>query len=683
MNKVYLPLLWLFCSLSLMAQQAQTPVKTSVYFDTDKSELTAEARQVLDELAPVLLQAGDYQLELEAFTDDRGTNSYNRELAAARAAAVQNYLEQKGLTAQKAGVKNWGEEKSWNTSDLGRQNNRRVDVAITSFLFDNFWDLRERLGANTEQVFPVNTGQEQTITAAKGTLVVVPAHAFVFEDGTAPTGNVDLLIQEAYDPAAFIMHNLTTTSDGQILQTGGMVSVTAQSEGKPLRLADGMELTVAIPNGGNFDPQMELFYAQPVSTGGVNWKPAGQKFRRTLKPSRAELNIDPELGKRIAAIKVAEYPKPDYPAFKGQMPLAPKAPVAPYKPRAPKKPVWEEVQKIFATSGNVEKMSKKATKRAQVYYQEQSERYTRDSAKYVQLLERYEVNMSGFEKAKVRYIEDHRAWEAELRARLAAIAMYQRELRVHYYSRALAKALKTQAKNIQKYPVYSNLYWGLDDAASEEMQMMMVMAGFSSNTKKDVKIQGNLYESLIGVKVIDQYQGYQRMNSQVYQSLSSDTTSRVMSRLLASTGLRPLSDSLQMELKERNLLNAESPKAQSSMLSSYVASVGQLGWINCDRFYNDPAPKMEVMVAEQEDASLYAICSDIKAMLPFNRMANGQYVAKGLPKGKKITIVAIKIENGVAHYSQKDMRVGEQTPSLVYQPMPLKDLKAELRKLSI
>ncbi len=683
MKKSYLSLLLLLGSFHFLSLQAQNTVNASVYFDTDRSELTVEARKVLDHLAPALMAAADYQIELEAFTDNRGTASYNQELAAARAATVKEYLEQKGLIAQKTNIRNWGEQKALQLTDEGRQKDRRVDVAIIAFTFENLWELRDRLSANTDQITTIDQYREETITAAKGTIVVVPANAFVFEDGTSPKGKVEVIIHEAYDPAAFIMHNLTTTSNGQILQTGGMVSITAQSEGKALRLAEGMELTVAIPNGGNFDPNMELFYARPVASGGVDWKPAGQKFRRTLKPARAELKIDPELGERIAAIQVPEYPKPALPAYKGQMPPEPKMPVAPYKPRAPKKPEWEVIQKMFAPSGNVAKMNKKAAKKAQNYYQEQTEHYVRDSAKYVQLLERYEKNMAGFEKAKLKYAADHRNWEEELQARLTSIAMYQRALRLHCYSKALAKALKTQAKNIQKYAVYSNLYWGLDDLAAEQSHGMMVMAGFSSDPKKNAKVHGNLYESLIGVKVIDQYPRYQKVNQLVYQSLPADTSGKDISRMLAATGLRSLSDSLQAELKEKNLLNTQDASAQKAMLGSYIASVSQLGWINCDRFYNDPAEKMQVVINEAEDATLYAICSDIKAMLPLYPNERGQYVAQGLPKGKKVTIIGIKLQDGMAQYAQKEMLVGDKAPEMAYQAMPLKELKTELRKLSI
>ena len=683
MYKTMLIGLLLICSLLSSAIQAQTPVKTSVFFDTDRSELTPGAQKTLDELVPALLQAADYQLELEAFTDNRGTNDYNRQLAASRAAAVQTYLEQKGLTTQKSSVTNWGEKKAISTTEAGRQQDRRVDVQIYAFRFDDLSALRERLSANTDQVFPIDIRQEQTITAAKGAMVLVPANAFVFEDGTMPKGPVHLMVQEAYDPLDFIVHNLTTTSGGQILQTGGMVSITAQSEGKPLRLTDGKVLTVAIPNGGNFDPNMELFYAQSLANGGVDWKPAGQKFRSTLKPARAELTIDPELGRRLAAIKVPEYPRPSLPAFKGQMSPEPQMPKAPYKPRAPQKPEWESVQKMFAGGAETSRLSKKKLKKAETYFQQALVRYERDSSKYVQLLERYHQNTIGYEKAKVRYAEEHKRWERELFTRVAAILDYQKELKVHFYSKALAKAIKIRAKTIQDYGTYSDLHWQVEELATKHTQKMMLGEGLESTIGLSSNGERNLFGSIIGTKVIDHYKGYHKIcSSALREIVSTDSSNKFMQNLFASTGIRAISDSLQAELKERNLMNAQDPATQRAILNSYVATVSQLGWINCDRFYNDPAEKMQVVVPEAEETTMYAVCSDINAILPFYRSGNG-YVASGLPKGQKITVVAIKVEDGMAHFAKNDMRVGELSPSLAYQSMSLKDLKTELKKLNI
>jgi len=686
MIKNFLLALLLFAVCHPERNYAQTPTSTaSIFFETDQSELSAEARKTLDALAPTLLQAPDYQVNIEAFTDDRGTEQHNLRLAADRAASVKNYLASKGLIADKTSVQNWGERKAAGPTEIGRQKSRRVDVAVNAFFFNDFDALRDRLSANTEQVLKIQSGLEQRVTASKGTLVIIPANAFIFEDGTTPSGEVDLLVQEAYDPSDFVLHNLTTMSDGRILQTGGMVSITAQSSGRDLRLAEGAALTVSIPNGGNFDPSMELFYAQPVANGTVDWKPAGQKFRKTLRPSRVELSIDPELGKRIAAIKVAEYPKPSLPVFTGQMPPEPKRSTAPYKPRPPKKPAWNNAQRMFGGgSGEMTRMSRKELKKAKKYFDQQMDNYERDSAKYVQLAERYQRNVEGHEKAKVRYAQELRTWEKELQVRLQAILLYQREMRLHLYSKSLAKTLKMKAKTIQDYETYSSLYWAVDNAADEQTQLMLMGAGFSDDAKKSIKETGNLYESIIGTKVMDTYKDFKHARSLAYNSIASDTSNRVLSRMLSATGIKAISDSLQTEIKERTLLTSKSPEQLDYALKGYVATVSKLGWINCDRFYNDPAEKMEVLIQEAEDATLYAICKDINAMLPFHRNSEGTYAANGLQKGKKITIIAIKIKDGMPQFAQQDMKVGDATLSnMAYKSLPLRELKEELRKLNI
>ncbi len=659
----------------------------SIFFETDQSELSAEAQKTLDALAPTLLQAPDYQVNIEAFTDDRGTEQHNLRLAADRAASVKSYLAAKGLIADKTSVQNWGERKSDSPTELGRQKSRRVDVAVNAFFFNDFDALRDRLSANTQQVLKIQADQEQTVTAAKGTFVIVPANAFVFEDGTAPTGEVDILVQEAYDPSDFILHNLTTLSKGRILQTGGMVSITAMSGGRELQLAEGTSLTVSVPNGGNFDPTMELFYAQPVANGGVDWKPAGQKFRQTLRPTRIELTIAPALGNRIASIKVPEYPKPSLPVFKGQMPPEPKMPVAPYKPQAPKKPEWVEVQKIFAGGGEASRLSRKELKKAQKYFGEQTERYERDSAKYVQLSERYRRNLEGYEKAKTRFANEHRNWEYELYDRLTAITQYQREMKLHFYAQALDKALKVRAKTIQKYATYSDLYWQVECAADKITNILMTKNGLAEinqgrgRTRGESQVGAKLFEGIIGTKVIDTYKDY---GHAVWLTRTTDTSSRVIRRMLEATGIKVISDSLRAEMGEKTLLTSISPEQRNDALQGYVASVTQLGWINCDRFYNDPAVKMEVQVYEAEEVTLYAVCKDIKAMLPFYRNSEGTYVVNGLPKGKTITVVAIKIKDGMPQYAQQDMKVGDTALSrMTYRSLPLRDLKEELKNLNI
>ncbi len=68
-----------------------------VRFAFDSSELTAEAKTVLDEQAECLKARQTVQLVLEGHCDDRGTEEYNLALGDRRAATVRTYLAHLGV----------------------------------------------------------------------------------------------------------------------------------------------------------------------------------------------------------------------------------------------------------------------------------------------------------------------------------------------------------------------------------------------------------------------------------------------------------------------------------------------------------------------------------------------------------------------------------------------------------
>lgn len=78
---------------------SQTPasapsVSLTVNFPTGSSELTPDARRVLDNLGRALSDQtlASYRFRIEGHTDTVGTREYNKELSERRAAAVVDYL---------------------------------------------------------------------------------------------------------------------------------------------------------------------------------------------------------------------------------------------------------------------------------------------------------------------------------------------------------------------------------------------------------------------------------------------------------------------------------------------------------------------------------------------------------------------------------------------------------------
>lgn len=675
MQKILLPLFFLLMACAL---RAQTPAEASVFFETDRSELSPEARQSLDALALQLLAAPDYEVNIEAWTDDQGTPGYNLQLAARRAESVQQYLAAKGLQLSKSSVQSWGEQNQEydNSTDEQRQLNRRVDVQIKPVFFADYAALHTRLASNASQVMQVQAEQEQTFTTRRGTTVVIPSNAFVFEDGSSPEGPVQLELREAFTPSDFILHRLGTMSDDKILQTGGMLYIGASADGRPLQLADGAAITVALP-AKQFDPKMELFYGQAGVDGTINWKPANQPFRQTMENARVTLNIDPSIGARIMAMQVPVHPAPAVPSYPDQLGSEPRHPVAPYQPRAPQKPVWANVQRLFGGSPD-KTLNKKDTRKAEKYYQEALVKYTRDSADYVVLYDRYLLNKENYEKARVKYGNDLANWRKEFKQREIAIREYSREEYLHRYSIALQQALKRAGKNIQRYEYYSNLRHAIHQlavATSINMQKEQVLR----QSKTNLPTANQLYDKYISYKAM---QHRPRYGCDEHFPEYGDKGEAIRN-MYSSTGVQAIVDSLNREINTRRLLYAQSSGQADRSVKAYVTDVVRLGWINCDRFYSDPAPKIQLAVEEPEEATLFVYCREINSLLPFNRYDRG-YIAPGLPKGKKVSVVAIKLKDGVPYFAMQDARVGDvPVLKMDYRSTTMLALRTELDKLNI
>src|SRR5215469_7517351 len=70
-----------------------------VFFETDSSELTDQARATLDKQAQWLGNYNRYSFTIEGHADERGTREYNIALGARRAETVRQYLASRGVAA--------------------------------------------------------------------------------------------------------------------------------------------------------------------------------------------------------------------------------------------------------------------------------------------------------------------------------------------------------------------------------------------------------------------------------------------------------------------------------------------------------------------------------------------------------------------------------------------------------
>ncbi|HVX99788.1 MAG TPA: peptidoglycan-associated lipoprotein Pal [Pseudorhodoplanes sp.] len=106
-----------------------------VFFESDQSELTPQARATLDKQAQWLQQYSQYTFTIEGHADERGTREYNLALGARRAQAVREYLTSRGVSPSRMRTISYGKERPvavCNDISCWSQNRRAVTVLNAS-----------------------------------------------------------------------------------------------------------------------------------------------------------------------------------------------------------------------------------------------------------------------------------------------------------------------------------------------------------------------------------------------------------------------------------------------------------------------------------------------------------------------------------------------------------------------
>jgi outer membrane protein OmpA-like peptidoglycan-associated protein len=102
-------------------------------FETNRATLAPGAMLSLDKLSEILKQNPNEKVVIQGHTDNRGTPTYNRQLSQQRAEAVRDALVSRGIAPDRLIARGYGESfpVANNTTEAGRQQNRRVDIVVT------------------------------------------------------------------------------------------------------------------------------------------------------------------------------------------------------------------------------------------------------------------------------------------------------------------------------------------------------------------------------------------------------------------------------------------------------------------------------------------------------------------------------------------------------------------------
>jgi peptidoglycan-associated lipoprotein len=114
----------------------KTFVLENIYYDLNKYNIRPDAASELDKLVQILKDNPTVKIELSSHTDARATDAYNMTLSQNRAESAVNYLNSKGIDADRLTARGYGERQLIipnAKTEEEHQRNRRTEFTILSY----------------------------------------------------------------------------------------------------------------------------------------------------------------------------------------------------------------------------------------------------------------------------------------------------------------------------------------------------------------------------------------------------------------------------------------------------------------------------------------------------------------------------------------------------------------------
>lgn len=107
-------------------------ITLDINFASNSAEFDEPSREKIENVGKTLLEFGEINVAIKGFTDNTGSETYNRELSDKRAKAVMAYLSNMGVEESRMTARGYGEDPQYfvgdNNTPEGRAMNRRVEI---------------------------------------------------------------------------------------------------------------------------------------------------------------------------------------------------------------------------------------------------------------------------------------------------------------------------------------------------------------------------------------------------------------------------------------------------------------------------------------------------------------------------------------------------------------------------
>ena len=252
---------------------SQTGPDHVVYFDVDSYRISGKEKERFQ----ACIEKIDWdnrvnQIRLYGHTDADADNAYNQRLSENRVQSTKQ-LFATNPKFQSVTAEFFGEEKPLNNNATSSEKslNRRVEIWIdwVPDYVEEEGDIRDlyKQLEQEKQSICIHPRGDTTIRLEQGTIIYFPANAFGERTGKC----IEIKAKEFYKMSDMLLENLSTTSNGKLLETEGMIYLEALYKGESIELAPGKKVTILMPTD-SLRTDVGIFYGERDEHSDVmNW----------------------------------------------------------------------------------------------------------------------------------------------------------------------------------------------------------------------------------------------------------------------------------------------------------------------------------------------------------------------------------------------------------------------------
>ena len=485
------------------------------------------------------------------------------------------------------------------------------------------------------QEFTINTNQPNKVVAKKGTEIFIPENCFVDEFGKSVLGKVEVTVTEVFELEDFITSGLATMSDGQLLISNGMMNIDAMSDGKRIGIKAGKEISISMPTQKD-NTDFQMFVGD-----GQNWTIDSDEIGKDyLIPLPLELLYP--YGDRI--FYYLESP--------GYLDSLLKSNGISIKDKKNENTIIATEEFYHRTNvlfWMADRMSILKNKNLYLGQGDFSDWYI------------------DFDIVKMYF--DNPNESIEILDELA------KQIYVQFYDDN-EKELNVYFKKYNEFYKTLSSSWGERPELNKE-RFMSILDEFPKGDKGKVKI-------------IDNYDVDLNSENAANELKQKGIASKEIDDILSYHFKRK---KIIEKLEKRIKVRAEGHAFQE--FTSTIFTAKKLGWINCDRFYNDPnAKESNIMVSNSSSNNLETIefslvLPNLNARIIGMKNNIGKYSFTGnrkpytkLPVGEKAIVIGTSIQDGSIFFASKEIEIQEELSLTVdLKPVTKEELKESFANL--